>query len=91
MQVVPALWRVHWWQVCRLFDAQDLPERWLWSSGRVFPPFSPLYCFVFGALALNMALFRVLRAFLAWFWAFRVGVVACVLGLACVAFVRVWS
>ena len=24
---------------CRLFDAQDLPERWPWSSGRVFPPF----------------------------------------------------
>ena len=39
VQVVPALWCVHWWQVCRLFDAQDLPERWRWSSGRVFHPF----------------------------------------------------
>ena len=26
-------------QVCRLFDAQDLPNGWRCSSGRVFPPF----------------------------------------------------
>ena len=42
---LPAFWRVHWWQVVGLFKAQDLPERWLWSSGRVFPPFCPLVCF----------------------------------------------
>ena len=71
--------------MCRLFGVstsgrcvgslglQDLPERWLWSSGRVFPPFSPLSRFVFGALLANMALFRVLRAFLARFWCCCVG------------------
>ena len=54
-------------------------------------PFCPLVCFVFGALHLNMALFGVFRGFLA-----RFGVVvwvcpSCVLFVACVAFVRVWS
>ena len=77
--------------VCRLFDAQDLPERWLWSSGGVFRCFCPLSRFVFGALSLNMALFRVFRAFLAWFVGFVWVCVACVLCVACVAFVRVWS
>ena len=64
---------------------------WLWSSGRVFPPFCPLSRFVFGALALNMALFRILRAFLRGFRArmyIRMGRGLCV---ACGAFVRVWS
>ena len=36
------------------------------------------YRFALGVLSLNMALFRVFRAFLAWFWAFRVGL--CCLG-----------
>ena len=66
VQVVPALWRVHWWQVCRLFDASGLIECWRLSSGRVSLVLS-LFCFVFGALSLNMALFRVFRGFLAWF------------------------
>ena len=39
VQVVPAFWRVHWLQVYRLFGVQDLLNVWLWSSGRVFPPF----------------------------------------------------
>ena len=85
------IYRVHLVQVCRLFDAQDLPERWLWSSGRVFPSFCPLSRFVFGALSLNVALFRVLRAFLAWFVVSVWVCVVLVLCVACVAFVRVWS
>ena len=40
------------------------------SSGVVFPPFCPLSRFALGAFPLNMALFRVLRAFLAWFVGF---------------------
>ena len=39
----------------------------LWSSGGVFHAFCPLSCFACGALPLNMALFRVLRGFLARF------------------------
>ena len=59
------------------------------DSGRVFPPFCPLPCFALGALSLNVALFRVLRAFLARFgvvvWV-CVGLVLCV---DCGAFVCV--
>ena len=47
--------------------------------------FCPLCCFVFGALYLNMALFRVLRAFLARFGVVVWVCVACVLCVACVA------
>lgn len=50
----------------------------LWSSGGVFPPFCPLCCFVCGVLPANMALFRVLRAFLARFYGVCVGL--CCLG-----------
>ena len=75
----------------RLFVAQELPECWLWSSGRVFLAFCPLYRFALGALALNMALFRVFRAFLAWFGGFVCVCLVLVLCVACVAFVRVWS
>ena len=53
--------------------------------------FCPLSRFVFGALSLNVALFRVLRGFLEGFMGFVWVCVACVLCLACVAFVRVWS
>ena len=53
--------------------------------------FCPLSRFALGALALNMALFRVFRAFLAWFVVVVWVCVACVLCVACVAFVRVWS
>ena len=60
---------------------QDLPEvaLVLWSC---VPSFCPLSRFVFGALSLNMALFRVLRAFLAWF---GVVVWVCVVLVVCVA------
>ena len=91
VQVVPALWRVHWLQVYRLFGASGPAKRLalvLWSC---VPSFCPLSRLVFGALSLNMVLFRVLRAFLAGFGRFVWVYVACVLCVACVAFVRVWS
>ena len=44
--------------------------RWLWSSGRVFPPFCPLFCFACGVLRLNVVLFRVFRGFLEGFGVF---------------------
>ena len=77
------LHRVHLVQVCRLFDAQDLPECRRLSSGRVFPSFYPLCCSSLGALLANMALFRDFRGFLARFGAFVWVCVACVLCVAC--------
>ena len=76
---VPALWG---FRTCQML---------LWSSGRVFPSFCPLSRFGFGALALNMVLFRVFRGFLAGFGRFVWVCVVLVLCVACVAFVRVWS
>ena len=61
------------------------------SSGRVFPAFCPLVCFVLGALLANMPLFRILRRFI---WVYRLLVWVCsswVLCVACGAFVRVNS
>ena len=66
-------------------------RRWLWSSGRAFPPFCPLVCFVPGGMLVNMALFRVFRGFLAGFMVVACVCVVLVLCVACVAFVRVWS
>ena len=66
-------------------------QRLLWSSGRVFPPFCPLCRSSLGALSANMGLFRVLRAFLAWFGVFVWVCVVWVLCVACGVFVRVWS
>ena len=63
----------------------------LWSSGGVFRCFCPLSRFVFGALLANMALFRVLRGFLAWFGAFVWVCVVLVICVACGAFVCVNS
>ena len=57
----------------------------------VFPSFCPLSRFVLGVLPANMALFRVLRAFLARFGVVVWVCVVLVLCVACVAFVRVWS
>ena len=81
VQVVPALWRAHW---CRLSRVQDLPEvaLVLWSC---VPSFCPLSCFVLGALPANMALFRVLRAFLGGFMGFVWVCVVLVLCVVCVA------
>ena len=64
---------------------------WLWSSGGALPAFCPLYCFACGALHLNMALFRILRGFLARFGVRMCVCMGLVLFVACVAFVRVWS
>ena len=58
---------------------------------RVFPAFCPLYCFALGALLANMALFRVLRAFLGGFMGFVWVCVVLALCVDCGAFVRVWS
>ena len=83
--------RVHWSRGRQAFEDSGPAIGRLWSSGGVFHAFCPLPCFACGALHLNMALFRVLKAFLAGF-----GVRICVcMGLgfcvACGAFVRVWS
>ena len=64
---------------------------WLWSSGGALHAFCPLYCFVLVVSLANMALFRVLRGFLA---RFGVRMYVCVgLGFCvdCGVFVRVWS
>ena len=91
VQVSPALWRVHWWQVCRLFVASGPVRRLALVLWWCVPSFCPPSRFVFGALLANMALFRVFRAFLEGFGRFVWVYVACVLCVACVAFVRVWS
>ena len=61
----------------------------------VFRPFLPAFCplsrFALGALLANMALFRVLRAFLARFVGFVWVCVVLVLCVACGAFVCVNS
>lgn len=55
----------------------------LWSC---VPSFRPLYCFACGVLCLNVALFRVLRAFLEGFMGFVWVCIALVLCVACVGF-----
>ena len=79
--LLACLHRVHW---CRLSRVQDLPEvaLVLWSC---VPSFCPLSCFVLGALPANMALFRVLRAFLGGFMGFVWVCVVLVLCVVCVA------
>ena len=82
--LVEVFHRVHWVQVVRSCSL---------SLG-VFRPFCPCLCPFPALLAVslaNMALFRVLRAFLARFGVFVGVCVAWVLCAACVAFVRVWS
>ena len=74
-------------QVCRLFDAILLTL----AKMDGIPSVCPLYCFALGASLANMALFRVLRAFLRGFMGFVWVCLSCVLFVACVAFVRVWS
>ena len=90
MAGLPAFWRVHW---CRLSGNScyfaDVSKNGQDSAGR--SAFCLLCCFVFGALSLNVALFRVLRAFLAGFGGFVWVYVVLVFCLACVAFVCVWS
>lgn len=55
------------------FEASGPVIGWLWSSGVVFPAFCPLSRLALGGLLANMALFRVLRAFLGRFYGVCVG------------------
>ena len=81
--------RVHWWQVVPALWGSGPAGGWLWSSGGVFPSFCPPSRFALvGALA-NMALFRVLMAFLEGFVRFVWVYVVLVICVACGAFVRV--
>ena len=78
---------VHW---CRCAGFLSVLY-WLVSSGGALPAFCPLVCFVLVVSLANMALFRVLRGFLA---RFGVRMYVCVgLGFCvdCGVFVRVWS
>ena len=77
--------------MCAGFEASGPITGWLWSSGRVFPPFCPLSRFAFGGSLANVALFRVLGAFLEGFMWFVWVCVVLVLCVDCVAFVRVYS
>ena len=89
--LVVAFHGVHWSRGVQAFEDSGPAGGWLWSYSGALPAFCPLYCFACGALHLNMALFRILRGFLA---RFGVRMYVCVgLGfcVACVAFVRVWS
>ena len=79
---MPALWRAHWVQA---FEGAGPAGGWLWSSGRVFRCFCRLSRFVFGGLALNVALFRVLRGFLEGFPCWMYVCIASMLCVACVA------
>ena len=89
VHVVPSLWRVHLGQVVGLFGASGPAGGWLWSSCCVFPPFVRSLALSLGGLSLNMALFRVLRAFLAGFGVVVWVCVVLVLCVACGAFVCV--
>ena len=86
-----AFWRVHWSEDSGPFGDSGPAGGWLWSSGRVFLSFCPLFCLALGGLLANMPLFRVLRAFLGGFMVLVWVCVGCVLCVDCVAFVRVWS
>ena len=57
----------------RAFDASGPARGWLWSSGRVFPPFCPLSCFACGALSLKYALISHFKGVFRGFYGVRVG------------------
>ena len=66
---MPAFWRVYWcrWpgSLCYFADVSKIGQYTAGCSA-----FCPLSCFAFGALSLNVALFRVFRAFLGGFGRF---------------------
>ena len=64
---------VHWSRGVQAFEDSGPAGGWLVSSGGALPAFCPLYCIVLVVSLVNMALFRVLRGFLA-----RFGVRMCV-------------
>ena len=77
-----------WWPLVQVVQGARV-------SGGVFrpflPDFCPLSCFMLVASLANMALFRVLRGFLARFGVRMYIYMGLVLCVDCVAFVRVWS
>ena len=83
---LPAFHRVHRLQVVQGFEASGVL---LGVSPPFLPAFCPLFCFACLGLLANMALFRVLMAFLARFMGFVWVCLAWVLCVACGAFVRV--
>ena len=86
VQVVPALWRVHLVQVVEGAGPDGVPALVLLSC---VPLLCPLSRFVFGALPLKYAFIRVLRGFLEGFPCWMYVCIACVLCVACGAFVCV--
>ena len=71
---LPAFHRVHLWQVvvsigCRWSGFRARPLLW-WCVPSLCPAFCPLCCLMLVVSLANMALFRILRAFLARFGAF---------------------
>ena len=83
--------RVHWSRGVQAFDASGPAGGWLWSYSGALHAFCPLYCTVLVVSLANMALFRVLKAFLAGFMVRMCVCMGLVLCVDCVAFVRVWS
>ena len=89
VQASPALWRVHWLRVCRLFGVSGPAKRLALVL---------LSCVPLVLSALSLCLWCVVfeygpisrfKGVFSGFWAFRVGLVACVLCVACGAFVCV--
>ena len=74
---MPAFWRAHWLQVVGLFVASGPAGVLALVLWWCVPSFCPLSRFVFGALYLNVVLFRVFRGF-SGFYGVRVGL--CCLG-----------
>ena len=82
---------VHWSRGVQAFEDSGPAGGRLWSSGGALHAFCPLYCIVLVVSLANMALFRVLKAFLAGFMVRMCVCMGLVLCVDCVAFVRVWS
>ena len=73
VQVVPALWRVHWLQVVGLFGASGPAKRLalvLWSC---VPSFCPLSCFVSWWVVFEYGSISRFKGVFSGFWASRVG------------------
>lgn len=83
--------RVHWVQVVLGAGASGPARCWRWSSGGALPAVWSLSRFALVGLLANMALFRILGAFLAGFICLVWVCIALVLCVACMAFVCVNS
>ena len=82
---------LHCVRLCRLSRVQDLRSACVGPLVVCSVAFCPLSRFVLVGLPANMALFRILRGFLAGFPCWMYVCIARVLCVACGAFVRVWS